>query len=163
MSTQTPDARTDVAHTKKYTITSCFHADHGVDEALRQWAIESIAPTAGFFLSTLTIPADHAPLASNLYGPAEGDAPVKGVVSVRDKADAWRQDTPFVDLPPRPTRRLTVIGLAKDDGEVTLWTCYGGEAALQLPSDPAFANDPKGRAKAEVFWAQHALSVAAKK
>ncbi len=102
-------------------------------------------------------------LLNNLYGPASGDAPVKGDVQIRDTSDAFRQATPFVDLPPRPTRKLTVIGNVDKDGGAIIFTAYGGPAAERIPSDPSLENDPEGRAKAEAFWAEHALSTPAKK
>lgn len=144
-----------------YTIAKIFHADHGVSEATLAWAVEHINPE-GFFLRTLTLPPEHADLTNNLYGPSAGDAPVKGEVMVRDVNDEWRGATPFVNLPPRPTRKLTVIGL-EEDGKVTLFTAYGGPSAERIPSDPSLADDPEGKARAEAFWAQHALSIAAKK
>lgn len=142
-------------------IVKCFHADHGVTETTQAWAVEQIAPK-GFFLATLELPQGHADLTNNLYGPVSGDAPVKGEVLVRDVHDEWRGATPFVNLPPRPTRLLTVIGM-EEGGNVTLFTAYGGPAAERIPSDPSLADDPEGRAAAEKFWAQHALSIAAKK
>ena len=144
-----------------YTVVKVFHADHGVSEGTLAWAVAQVAPS-GFFLQTLTLPEGHADLQSNLYGPASGDAPVSGEILVRDANDAFRGATPFVNLPPRPTRLLTVIGMAKGS-EVTLFTAYGGAAAERIPSDPSLADDPEGKAKSEAFWAVHALSIAAKK
>jgi hypothetical protein len=142
-------------------IVKCFHADHNVPSSLQQWAVEEVKPN-GFFLRTLTIPAEYGDLTNNLYGPVAGDEPVQGEVLVRDENDASRQATPFIDAPPRPTRLLTLIGMAEGEN-VTLFTCYGGPAAERIPSDPSLASDPEGKARAEAFWAQHALSIAAKK
>ena len=144
-----------------HTINKVFHADHGVSEATMAWALDQIQPV-GFFLRTLELPADHADLSNNLYGPVAGDHPVKGEALVRDASDEYRGATPFVDLPPRATRLMTIIGMASPDG-VTVFTCYGGPAAERLPSDPSLASDPEGKAASEAFWAQHALSIAAKK
>jgi hypothetical protein len=142
-------------------IVKCFHADHNVPAELRQWAVETVAPT-GFFLRTLEIPDEFGDLTNNLYGPVSGDAPVKGEQLVRDASDEFRGATPFVNLPPRRSRLLTVIGMANGE-EVTLFTAYGGPAAERIPSDPSLANDPQGKAAAEKFWAEHTLSIAAKK
>lgn len=144
-----------------YSIVKVGHADHGVDPSTLHWAVAKIAPS-GFFLETLVLPPEHADLSSNLYGPASGDAPVSGEILVRDENDAYRGATPFVNLPPRPTRLLTVIGMAKGE-EVVVFTAYGGAAAERIPSDPSLADDPAAKAKSEAFWAQHALSIAAKK
>ena len=143
-------------------IVKCFHADHNVPADLRQWAVETLAPTGGFFMATMMIPDEFGDLTNNLYGPVSGDSPVKGEQLVRDANDATRGATPFVSLPPRPSRLLTVIGIAEGSA-VTLFTAYGGPAAERIPSDPSLANDPEGRAAAEAFWAEHALSIAAKK
>lgn len=151
---------TDTNTTRK-TVTKCFHADHGVSSDTMQWAVDTVNPT-GFFLKTLTLPEGHCDLLNNLYGPVSGDEPVKGESLVRDEKDAYRGATPFVNLPPRPTRLLTVIGMEKE-GQVTLFTCYGGPAAERVPSDPSLANDPEGKKRAEDFWAVHALSIQAKK
>lgn len=144
-----------------YNINKVFHADHGVSSETLNWAVAEVAPQ-GFFLRTLTLPEEHASLTNNLYGPASGDAPVKGEVLVRDENDASRQATPFLNMPPRPTRLLTVIGMA-NGSEVTLFTAYGGPAAERIPSDPSLATDPAAKARSEAFWAEHALSIAAKK
>ena len=53
------------------TIAKIFHTDHGVSNAMLQWAIDEIKPT-GDFLKTLILP-DHFPdLQNALYGPASG-------------------------------------------------------------------------------------------
>ncbi len=67
-----------------------------------------------------------------------------------------------MNLPPRATRLITVIGIANGE-TVTVFTAYGGPGAERIPSDPSLASDPEGRAKAEKFWAEHALSIAAKR
>lgn len=142
-------------------IVKVFHADHGVSQDTMQWAVDKIV-SPGFFLRTLTLPEDHADLMNNLYGPDAGDPPVQGESLVRDVNDETRGATPFVNLPPRPTRLMTIIGMASPDG-VTVFTCYGGPAAERIPSDPSLADDPAGKAASETFWARHALSIAAKK
>jgi hypothetical protein len=145
-----------------YTITLSQHAvDHGVPSETLAWAVSEVRPE-GFFLRTLTIPEGSPSLKSNLYGPAAGDPPVAGEVLVRQEGDASRGATPFVNLPPRETRLLTVIGIASGH-EVTVFTAYGGPAAERIPSDPSLASDSEGRARAESFWAEHALSIAAKR
>jgi len=144
-------------------IVRRFHTDHGVPESTLLWAVEQLPLSlSGLFVQTFTIPADAPDLTNNLYGPASGDPPVLGEVMIRDGNDASRGATPFVNLPPRPTRLLTVIGIANGE-EVTLFTYHGGPAAERIPSDPGLVKDPEGQARARRFWSQHALSVAAKK
>lgn len=147
--------------TMDYKIVRIHHNDHGVSPELIQWAVDTIAPT-GFFLDTLPMPAEYPDLKNNLYGPIAGDEPVKGELMLRDSTDAFRQLTPFVNLPARPTRLITVIGNTDKDGNVVLFTAYGGPAAERVPSDPSLEDDAEGRARSEAFWAVHALSIDAK-
>ena len=149
--------------TARLSVIKCYHADHGVSPDTMEWAVNAITPRpTGFFMVTLVLPEDHLDLQNNLYGPASGDSPVQGEVLVRDGDDAWRGATPFIDLPSRPTRLLTVIGIVADDG-VTIYTAYGGPAAERVASDPSLADDPEGRAAAAAFWKVHALSLSARK
>jgi hypothetical protein len=135
-----------------------YHADHGVSETLLAWAGAPAAPAeGGFFLRTLTIPDGEADLLNGLYGPASGDAPVgDGEVFMAVRS----QDRPpsrMVRRPKRPTRLVTIIGVAAPD-EVTVFTCYGGPAAEREPGDASLASDPSGAAAAAAFWAEHALA-----
>lgn len=142
-------------------ISNVFHADHGVSSDLMTWAVNTVKPT-GFFATTLTIPAEEPDLTNNLYGPASGDAPIKGQVIVRDVNDVSRGATPFVDAPPRPTRLLTIIGMVGEDNTVSIFTAYGGPLAERVPSDPSLREDPVGREIATKFWEEHALSICSK-
>lgn len=134
-------------------ITSVFHSDHSIDNTLLQWAVESINPT-GFFLTTIAIPAEHAPLLNALYGPCCGDRCVEdSMVEMRSED---RPASRTIDLPKRPTRLLTVIGMAKGS-EVQIYTAYGGPAAAREPNDPSIATVEE-KESSKLFWSMHALS-----
>lgn len=141
-----------------YSIVKVFHADHGVSEETMLWALGEIAPADGFFMRTLTLPADHAPLVSKLYGPAAGDPAVTdAVVRVRDASDAYRPETPFVTRPARPTHLVTIIGTVTE-GKATIFTAYGGPAASRVPNDPSLVPGSPEHEQAVKFWAEHALA-----
>jgi len=118
-------------------IVKCFHADHGVSENLMLWALTQIRPV-GFFLRTITLPANHADLTNRLYGPAAGDAPVHESTVHYEQRSVDRPASRMVSAPARPTRLLTLIGAADGD-DVTIYTAYGGPAAEREPGDPTLS------------------------
>lgn len=139
-------------------LSRVFHADHGVSDATIQAALDAADLSEGFFLRTVELDDGHAPLVNALHGPACGDPPVRDSVRrVRDAADAWRQETPFVKRAPRATRLLTMIGMVKDGG-AEIWTAYGGPAATRIPADPSLVPGSAEYAEAVAFWRDHALS-----
>jgi hypothetical protein len=140
-------------------IVRVYHADHGVSQALMAWAVAAAAPAeGGFFLRTLTLPEGEADLLNGLYGPASGDAPVpEGEVTWRRRSEDRPPSRIAAGRPKRPTRLVTIIGVASPDG-VTVFTCYGGPAAEREPGDASLQGDPDGLARATAFWAEHALA-----
>lgn len=143
-------------------IVKVHHADHGVPFSTLEWALERIAPTAGFFAVTVDLPDGHAPLLSALYGPLAGDPPVEDedVVYVQRTPD--RPLSRMVRRPPRPTHRLTVIGIVTGEGDdkgAVLFTAYGGELAEREPGDGSLVPGSPEHARAAAFWAVHALAL----
>ncbi len=132
-----------------------FHADHGVSESTLVWALAQINPN-GFFLRTLTLPEGHVDLLNALYGPSAGDAPVSDDQVHFVKRSEDRPPSRMVKLPKRPTRLITLIGI-QADGEVTIFTAYGGPAAEREPGDPTLRTDEE-KAAAVAYWATHALA-----
>jgi hypothetical protein len=130
------------------------HRDHGVPESLVRWALDQIKPS-GFFLQTLRIPDSAPDLLNALYGPRAGDRPVLEARMGQRSAD--RPPSRLVDLPPRPTRLLTVIGTATPEG-VVVFTAHGGPSAEREPGDPSLEGDVGARAASAAFWGQHALA-----
>lgn len=137
------------------TIANVFHADHGVSNETLMWALSQINP-AGFFLRTLELPEGHCDLLSALYGPLAGDAPVSDDVVSFVKRSEDRPASRMINMPKRPTRLVTVIGIVKEDG-VTIFTAYGGPCAPREVGDATLATDEEKKESAD-FWAQHALA-----
>lgn len=140
-------------------IARVFHADHGVSPGLIAWAAESAAPAeGGFFLRTLALPDGEPDLLNGLYGPASGDAPVTEYeVEWRRRSEDRPSSRIAVGRPKRPTRLVTIIGVASTEG-VTVFTCYGGPAAEREPGDPSLAGDADAQERSRAFWAHHALA-----
>lgn len=144
-------------------IAKIFHADHGIPELTIAWGLDQ--PSAmkigedGVFTKTVVLPADHPDVENRLHGPVCGDPPVRdSVIRVRDAADAWRQETPFVKRSPRPSRIFTIVGMVNDDESVTIFTAYGGPLATRIPSDPSLVPGSPEHEQAVAFWKDHALS-----
>jgi len=131
-----------------------FHADHGISEDTIRWAVETISPS-GFFLRTLTLPAGYKDVMNALYGPASGDEPIKESAVHYAKRSPDRPPSRMIAKPSRPTRKITIIGMA-EGGKVTVFTCYGGPAAEREPADPTLSDAERSAATA--FWAEHALA-----
>lgn len=134
-----------------------YHADHGVSEETLAWAVAQVAP--GFFARTFTLPEWAADLLNGLYGPASGDSPVQDVDTFRAQRSADRPLSRMVRRPARPTRLVTVIGVAPEaGGEAVVFTAYGGPLAAREPGDATLPPGSPDHAEAVAFWAEHALS-----
>lgn len=140
-------------------IVKVYHADHGISQSTMQLLVDQIAPftPTGFFLKTLDLPHGHEPVESLLYGPAAGDAPVAESEVVYKQRSPDRPASRMVNRPRRLSKRVTIIGVAAEDG-VTIFTCHGGEAAAREPGD-ASLTDPKELQESKTFWSQHALAL----
>lgn len=138
----------------KITIDS--HLDHGLTENHVAWLREHFAGRDVFFLETVELPPDLAPLSCGLHGPLMGDAPVPEsectYVRRGDRPGASR----LCDRVPRPTRLVTVIAGPHGNEPCILYTAFGGPQAPRESFDPGL--DDAGRAVSEAFWAEHALS-----
>lgn len=137
-------------------IVRVFHADHGISKETLEWALAEIHPT-GFFLRTLTLPEGHPELSSALYGPKAGDAPVAEDDVYYRQRSPDRPVSRMVALPKRPTRLLTIIGMAAEEG-VTIYTAHGGPAAEREPGDPTLTPGTFEHETAALFWEKHALA-----
>jgi len=140
-------------------IVKVFHADHGISQSTMQTLVDQVLPftPTGFFLKTLDLPHGHEPVESLLYGPVAGDAPVPEAEVVYKQRSPDRPESRMVNLPRRTSKRATIIGIAAEDG-VTIFTCYGGEAAPREPGDKSLT-DPKELQESKTFWSQHALAL----
>ena len=142
---------------EKLKILPVSHLDHGLTSAHVQWLLARFAERDGFFIETVTLPDELAPLMSGIHGPIVGDAPV-------GEAEVWyaiRGDRAYASRlcsrAPRETRQMTVIAGPHEAEKCVLYTAYGGPLACREPGDPS-VTDPADKAKSEAFWAEHALS-----
>lgn len=141
-----------------------LHADHGIAEKQKEYIanyLRMFAPPH-FFIIEIDIPSEFGTVPNGMYGPACGDAPVdESDVSYVARGDREWKDR-MVDLPTRACSYVQAIGTRGDninssgnpDGDITVFTVYGGPVAPQHPDDPT-NGDP---AASKLFWAEHALS-----
>lgn len=139
-------------------IKVVYHADHSMDSRSLSWCLSQVN-TMGFFLQTFTIPQDHSDAVNALYGPVCGDEPVTGVLLRREGRNF---DDKMIDLPTRPSRLVTVIGIQEEDGFV-VFTAHGGPAAEKNLQQVLQEFEEGKCSQADVdratkFWATHALS-----
>lgn len=131
------------------------HVDHGLSQAQVDYLLERFADRSAFFLDTVELPDELGTVPCDLVGPVAGDDPVpEDQVSYRTRgARAW--PSRVVSLPPRRTRRVTVVAGPHDGHPCVLFTAYGGPPAPQETGDPA-CRDP---AASRAFWRDHAIRV----
>ena len=139
-------------------IKTIYHADHSMDSRSLAWCLSQVN-TMGFFLQTFTIPEDHSNAVNALYGPVCGDEPVQGVLLRREGRNF---DDKMIDLPTRPSRLVTVIGIQEKDGFV-VFTAHGGPAAEKNEQQVRQEFEEGKCSQADVdrvakFWQEHALS-----
>jgi hypothetical protein len=96
-----------------------------------------------------------------LYGPAMGDAPVVEADVAYAPRPGREWATRGVDRPMREVGRITVVvgPNPADEGELALYTIYGGAEAPRELGDPSLNGDAAARAASEAFWAEHALAM----
>lgn len=135
------------------------HLDHNLTPDHVAWILDEFGDRTDAFAATVDLPADFDSLPCGLYGPLVGDSPIgeDDVVLAPRGARTW--PSRLVGMPPRPSRKVTVIAGPSDDGRaVVLYTAFGGPLAPREPGDPGLAGDPAALAESRAFWAEHALS-----
>lgn len=133
-----------------------YHADHGILDS-HWFVILNLFEEAGdgFLLRTVELPDECPDLLSGIHGPIAGDEPVPSS-EVRWAHRGDRKGlSRLCDRAPRPTRRMTVIGIREGD-TVKVFTAYGGECAPREITDPNLP--PEAAEEAAQFWSVHALS-----
>ena len=136
------------------------HADHGICKDLVYRIIADLGPSildGNVFVKTITLPDGAPDVDCALYGPIMGDPPVEDEIVTLMSRNGREVKSRMVDAPKRPSRLVTVIGMAKPDGTVLVFTAYGGPAAPREPSDASIETDEL-RAEAAAFWKDHALA-----
>ena len=139
-------------------ITAQSHLDHNLTTAQLAHVLATFRDRTGFFIETVVLPADLGTVPCALYGPSLGDDPM--LLAVAGVRTAPRPGRPWpsrlVNLPPRPSRLLTVIAGPAGEDACVLYTAYGGPLAPQEPDDPNL--DPRRIGPSMDFWAVHALA-----
>jgi hypothetical protein len=130
------------------------HLDHGLTGYHLENVFARLEGFTGFFVKTLPIPADLAPLSCGLYGPTMGDAAIAEVEVTYAVRGLRTYTSRLVARPMRPTRLVTVIAGQHDGEPCVIYTAFGGPAAPRELGDPSL-DDLEARA---AFWATHALS-----
>lgn len=130
------------------------HVDHSLTEAQIRYLLERFADRDGFFIETITLPAELGTVPCGLYGPLVGDSAI-GEAEVTHAARGTRSWTSrLIDLPARQQHEVTVVAGPHDGQACVLYTAYGGPLAPQEPGDPG-CKDVEASA---AFWRQHALA-----
>jgi len=137
-------------------ITDDSHLDHGLTEDQVAYIMDRFGDREGFFIESFTLPEELGTIASALYGPTAGDAPIhEGDVFYKVRGSRNGQSR-MIDAPPREQRRVTVIA-GPHEGATVLYTAYGGPLAPREPFDVLNEPDEVQR-ESNTFWAEHALS-----
>lgn len=139
-------------------ITKDSHLDHDLTLPIIQYILSKLGNKKGFFINTVTLPKRLGSLPCRLYGPAMGDRPIPEDEVRYIKRAGRPGKSRMIDLPPRPTQKLTVIAGPYGDFDTVLYTTFGGPQAPREPFDPDIT-DPNELAASEAFWSQHALSI----
>lgn len=132
-----------------------YHKDHGLEAAHIELAEAHAASATGFFIATLELHSDVAPLSCGLHGPAMGDDPILDGEIEMVQRSADRPLSRLCGRAPRPSRKMTVIGIGAG-ADSQIFTAYGGPAAPREPGDPDLT-EAEAVASAS-FWSLHALS-----
>lgn len=142
------------------TLAAASHLDHNLTPEHVAWLLAQFADKDAFFIATVELPENLAPLECGLYGPTVGDEPVAEADVTYAIRGARKCASRMTARPVRPTRLVTVIAGPHEDKPCVLYTAYGGPAAPREPGDltiPSWEEIQKARA----FWAEHALSTSA--
>lgn len=137
-------------------IHSLSHLDHGLTPAHLAWIAEQIGERDEPFVETFTLPPDLPSLASALYGPTMGDAPIDDHEVTWAARGDRRYKSRLVARPARETRDVTVVGGPYEGAPCVLFTAYGGPAAPRELWAPGIERDELPALQA--FWSQHALA-----
>lgn len=171
------------------------HLDHALTEAQIAHLMKLFADRNAFFIETIELPLELGTVPCGLYGPIMGDPPISMPINRLGDREAlsWYEHrgtrewpSHVVDLPARPTRKVTVIAgpheekcpYCSGEGRVrgpsaggqfgTCPKCNLGTRLLSCvlysafggPSAPQEPGDPhcKDLEASTTFWQQHALA-----
>ncbi len=137
------------------TLHKDSHIDH-VPPLILGWALGVLNDRDAFFIETLEIPVGFPEVMCDLYGPLVGDPPIPEGSGEWGYRGVREYKSRLVDLPPRPTRKVTVIAGKYAGESCVLFTIFGGPQAPKEINDPTLKEEE--RDASVKFWAIHALS-----
>lgn len=135
--------------------TGVSHLDHGLNAEHVLFVASKIEPLRSFTILTVELPEHLPSLKSNLHGPATGEETVLEEEVFYKKRGKREGDSRMCLRPPVETRKLTII-VGPHEGEVILFTAYGGPLAPREPWEKGLSETEV--AQSQDFWAAHALS-----
>lgn len=95
------------------------HLDHGLTEPQISYLLQRYADRRAFFIETVDLHSDLGTVPCGLYGPIMGDAAIGPAFAITHVSYGKRGDRPYesrlIDLPARPTRKVTVIAGPHDE------------------------------------------------
>jgi hypothetical protein len=144
------------------TPVTIFHADHGLQQEhidiVEHEARHARAAGESFFIKVLELPEGVADLASALYGPSVGDAPITDDEVAYEKRGDRPGPSRLIDRPHRPCRKMVIIGLASEE-DIKIFTAYGTQADTVAPREWWDSGmKPHEAIEAATFWSTHALA-----
>lgn len=135
------------------------HADHGLTPDHVTFVEAAAQAQSGFFILNMEMPDHLDDLPSALYGPSVGDEPITEDEVTYEKRNGRPGPSRLIDRPPRPARRMVIIGLDKGDEGIVIFTAYGTQSAEVAPREWWDTSmKPHEAAEAASFWSQHALA-----
>lgn len=137
-------------------ISKIYHADHGVDPADIIAAVEKARVSIGFF--NITVEGEKLHIC-RMYGPKCGDEIVSSTEVQFVQRTPDRPPSRIISMPARMSRKLTVIGVKDENGDLEIYTSYGGPSAEPEPGDGALKGSAEWMQRAIHFWSQHALTM----
>ncbi len=133
------------------------HLDHALSQEQIGHLLALFKDKDGFFIETVTLPAELGTVPCGLYGPVMGDEPVPESEVVYEQRDRRAYSSRLVKRQSRPCRQITVIAGPQDGQNCVLFTAFGGQQAPQELGDPNLKNAALIE-QARAFWREHAIA-----
>lgn len=138
-------------------IVKDSHCDHNFDLLQIEYVLGQLsgAPTDKVTVRQVQLPAGLGRVPCALHGPIMGQPPVPdSEVGLTHRGQrTW--PSRLVDRPVQMVPDVTVI-VGPHEGQLVLYTMYGGPQAPREPGDPMIPDAEL--AEARKFWAEHALA-----
>lgn len=131
------------------------HVDHALTPAHIRFLMKKFGSRKAFFIKTVRLPRDLAPLPCDLHGPLVGEPAVAESEATYVRRGNRAGESRMCHRPTILVRQMTVIG-GLFNGQMALFTAYGGPAAPREPWDPSLKSAAERR-ESETFWKRHAL------